>query len=82
MERDFNGFPPFMDYGMGMPPQGGDVNDMYRDTMFNPMMQYEQAYCYYRCLCMQMDYKIKCKEYEKMCGASSNEQERNRSQAN
>ena len=34
---------------------------------FNPIMQYEQAFYYYRYLCMQMDYKIKCKEYEKMC---------------
>lgn len=61
MERDFNGFvPPFMDYGM--PPNSP------QDDMFNPMVQYEQAYCYYRYLCMQMDYKIKCKEYERMCG--------------
>ena len=36
-----------------------DMNDLYRDPMFNPMAQYEQAYCYYRYLCMQMDYKIK-----------------------
>ena len=48
-----------------------DMNDLYRDPMFNPMAQYEQAYCYYRYLCMQMDYKIKCKEYEKMCNSSS-----------
>jgi hypothetical protein len=26
---------------------------------------------YYKCLCMQMDYKIKCKEYEKMCNGKS-----------
>lgn len=37
------------------------------DPMLNPMLQYEQGYCYYKYLCMQMDYKIKCKEYEKMC---------------
>ena len=43
------------------------MNDLYKDPMFNPMAQYEQAYCYYRYLCMQMDYKIKCKEYEKLC---------------
>lgn len=49
-----------------------DMNDIYRDPMFNPMAQYEQAYCYYRYLCMQMDYKIKCKEYEKLCNASQN----------
>ncbi len=45
-----------------------DMNDIYKDPMFNPVMQYEQAYSYYKYLCMQMDYKIKCKEYEKMCG--------------
>ena len=41
--------------------------EMYKDSMFNPIAQYEQAYSYYKYLCMQMDYKIKCKEYEKMC---------------
>ncbi len=68
MERDFtNGYmPPFMDYNM--PPPGMDMNEM--------MLQYEQAYSYYRYLCMQMDYKIKCKEYEKLCSSSSNSNER------
>ena len=46
---------------------GFDMNEMYKDPMFNPITQYEQAYTYYKYLCMQMDYKIKCKEYEKMC---------------
>ena len=46
---------------------GIDMNDYYKDPMFNPILQYEQAYSYYKYLCMQMDYKIKCKEYEKMC---------------
>ena len=41
--------------------------DMYNNPAFNPMLQYEQAYMYYRYLCMQMEYKIKCKEYEKLC---------------
>lgn len=36
-------------------------------------MQYEQAYMYYRYLTQQMEYKIKCKEYEKMCGNQKNE---------
>lgn len=58
MEKDFNGFPPFSDFASS---QGFDYNE------FNPMVQYEQAYIYYRYLCMQMDYRIKCKEYEKMC---------------
>ncbi len=68
MERDFNNgyVPSFMDYNM--PPPGMDMNEM--------MLQYEQAYSYYRYLCMQMDYKIKCKEYEKLCSSSSNSNER------
>ena len=67
MDRDF------MDYNMQpnmMPPNMNnslDFNDLYKDPMFNPIMQYEQAYSYYRYLCMQMEYKIKCKEYDKMC---------------
>ena len=42
-------------------------SDLYKDAMFNPVAQYEQAYAYYKYLSMQMEYKIKCKEYEKMC---------------
>lgn len=64
MDKDFN-------ENIGFNPYGGapnfDTNDMYRDPMLNPALQYEQAYCYYKYLCMQMEYKIKCKEYEKMC---------------
>lgn len=75
MDKDFNNMPPFMDYStfQQVPSMGApDMNDIYRDPMFNPMAQYEQAYLYYRYLCMQMDYKIKCKEYEKMCNSSVN----------
>ncbi len=54
-----------------------DANDFYKDPFFNPMMQYEQAYCYYRYLCMQMDYKIKCKEYEKLCENTKNQNSSN-----
>ena len=43
------------------------------DPMFNPMMQYEQAYMYYRYLSQQMEYKIKCKEYDKLCGNTNKE---------
>ena len=55
MERDFNSnfIPPYMDYSM--PPPGMDMNEI--------MMQYEQGCSYYRYLCMQIYYKIKCKEY-------------------
>lgn len=79
MDKDFNNIPPFMDYSMFQQMQGcpsPDMNDIYRDPMFNPMAQYEQAYCYYRYLCMQMDYKIKCKEYEKMCNTTTGNSER------
>ena len=65
MDKDFNDMPNFMSYGNI--PNSVDMNDIYKDPMFNPIMQYEQAYSYYRYLCMQMDYKIKCKEYENMC---------------
>ena len=57
MQGNLNGFDP--------------TNDMYKDAMFNPIAQYEQAYTYYKYLCMQMDYKIKCKEYEKLCNNTS-----------
>lgn len=46
-----------------------EMNDIYKDPMFNPAMQYEQAYSYYKYLCIQMDYKIKCKEYENLCNS-------------
>lgn len=49
-------------------------NDFYDNPTFNPIMQYEQAYMYYRYMSMQMEYKIKCKEYEKLC--SNNPKER------
>lgn len=63
MERnvDFNGFD-----NMNFDPNMAD--NIYRDPMFNPMVQYEQAYMYYRYMSQQMDYKIKCKEYDKLCG--------------
>ena len=44
-----------------------DMNDMYKDPLFNPAIQYEQASMYYKYLTAQMEYKIKCKEYDKLC---------------
>ena len=49
-------FSPYMDFGMGNFQQNNDMNDIYKDSMFNPIMQY----------------KIKCKEYEHMCNNSNN----------
>lgn len=65
-KNDMNyNFPPYMD--IGCDPIMGDP------AMFNPMMQYEQGFMYYRYLTQQIEYKIKCKEYEKMCGNSRSE---------
>lgn len=44
-----------------------DNADMYKDPMFNPALQYEQACMYYKYLTAQIEYKIKCKEYDKLC---------------
>ncbi len=67
MDKDFNDFQNNYSFQNGF-----DMNDIYKDPMFNPIMQYEQAYSYYKYLCMQMDYKIKCKEYELLCAENKN----------
>lgn len=41
-------------------------SQLYETPMINPVMQYEQAYMYYKYLTQQMDYRIKCKEFEKL----------------
>ena len=65
MDKEYNEntatFNPYTNTNVGF------EGDIYKDPMFNPVAQYEQAYAYYKYLCMQMDYKIKCKEYEKLC---------------
>ena len=60
-----------MDYNCYQPYPPYDINNMDNSNMneanfFNPSVQYEQAYMYYRYLSQQMDYKIKCKEYENL----------------
>ena len=60
---DYSSYPPFNQFE-------SPENDLYKDPMFNPVAQYEQAYTYYKYLSMQMEYKIKCKEYEKMCSSA------------
>ena len=66
MEKDYNDLQNSFGFQNGF-----DTNDIYKDPMFNPIAQYEQAYTYYKYLCMQMDYKIKCKEYEKLCSTNT-----------
>lgn len=67
----------FSSYSSYIPPFDGIDNtintDAFRDPVLNPILQYEQGYSYYKYLCMQMDYKIKCKEYEKMCSNTTPE---------
>jgi hypothetical protein len=67
MERntDFSGFPPYDNMSFNPNIQN---DSMYQDSIFNPIMQYEQAYMYYKYLSQQMEYKIKCKEYDRLCG--------------
>ena len=67
-DYNFYGMPPFNNPNMGMYEDYG--TNMDTNAMFNPLMQYEQAYMYYRYLSMQMEYKIKCKEYEKLTSKS------------
>ena len=68
MDKDFSDYQNYnMQNGFSNNSFNGfDSNDIYKDPMFNPIMQYEQAYSYYKYLCMQVDYKIKCKEYENL----------------
>ena len=61
---DFNGFSGGF-YGYS-PYENFDP--MSQDTAFSPMAQYEQAFMYYKYLTQAVEYKIKCKEYEKLCG--------------
>lgn len=57
----FNGFSPY--------PNPDGFENQYSE--FNPIVQYEQGYMYYRYLTQQLEYKIKCKELEKLCNDKS-----------
>lgn len=69
MDMNNNSFcsfpPPYGGYDTTFDPTMGDGN-----PMFNPMVQYEQAYMYYRYMTQQVEYKIKCKEYDKLCNTT------------
>ncbi len=62
MDRNSD-FPPFYSYTPGFDSQ---TDDIYSNPMFNPIVQYEQAYMYYKYMCKQLEYKMKLKEYEKL----------------
>ena len=55
--NNFYGFSPYTNS-----PEGFD--NQY--TEFNPLAQYEQGYMYYKFLTQQLEYKIKCKEFERL----------------
>ncbi len=69
---DYNNF-----YGFsGYPPQYSpyeniDPTSSPESNFFNPMFQYEQGYMYYRYLTQALEYKMKCKEYEKLSSKDS-----------
>lgn len=58
---DFNNFYGFSPYN--------NVPDGFENQFvdFNPMAQYEHGYMYYKYLTQALEYKIKCKEFEKIC---------------
>lgn len=61
---DFNNFGGFYGYSPFPPYECFDPN--LTDNAFNPVAQYEQGYMYYRYLTQALEYKIKCKEFEKL----------------
>lgn len=61
--NSYNGYVPYTPYDGNTMEQNINMNEQ---NLFNPAVQYEQAYMYYRYLTQQMDYKIKCKEYENL----------------
>lgn len=69
---DYNNF-----YGFGYSPYSSGSAENFEGGYadFNPMAQYEQGYMYYKFLTQQLEYKIKCKEFEKLC--SENKENRN-----
>lgn len=66
--NNYNGYQPYQSFD-GTNPIDSNFNDQ---NLFNPSSQYEQAYMYYRYLSQQMDYKIKCKQYEELNKKSQN----------
>lgn len=65
MDRNMD-FNNFANQGNFNPYETNFDSQMYETPMISPIMQYEQAYMYYKYLTQQMDYRIKCKEFEKL----------------
>ena len=58
-----NDYNYYQNYNMGYEP---GPEDTYGNNAFNPLMQYEQAYMYYRYMTQNLEYKMKLREYEKL----------------
>lgn len=71
---DYNNFSGFYGYPPYPPYENFDPSMM--DNTFNPISQYEQGYMYYRYLTQAVEYKIKCKEYEKITGKEGRSERR------
>lgn len=67
MDSMYGCVPPYMSSDMSM-----NMNFDYENNMFNPVNQYEQAYMYYKYMTQQLEYKIKCKEFEQLCNPTNN----------
>lgn len=68
---DYNSFNNFNSTQNFNPYETQFDSSMYETPMISPTMQYEQAYMYYKYLSQQMDYRIKCKEFEKLNSKTS-----------
>ncbi len=60
MDKNYD-YSPFSSFGLN----NDSMDDMYSNSMFNPVLQYEQGYMYYKFMCQQLEYKMKLKEYER-----------------
>ena len=60
---EYNNYNGYSSY----PQFDNNIDQANESNFFNPSIQYEQAYMYYRYLSQQMEYKIKCKEFENLC---------------
>lgn len=69
MDSMYGGVPPYMTSDMGLNMNFDGTG--YDNNFFNPANQYEQAYMYYRYMAQQLEYKIKCKEYEQLCNSGN-----------
>lgn len=63
---DYNNYNNYNNSQNFSPYEAQFDSSMYETPMINPVAQYEQAYMYYKYLSQQMEYRIKCKEFEKI----------------